>query len=247
MAQSCLTLSPHGLSSARLLCPWDSSGKNTGVSCHFLFQEIFPTQGSNQGLLCLLYWQADFFNHWATWEALSIKELKTEALQCFFKYLFQLHKISTFSLARSTFSFFCWSIFSSAAFLVFLPKSFLCFFLSSAGILPRLQHFPPTTSHPLTSKKTTLFIDCLACFLPILHSPGRLGQSEWKYPDSMGKSLGHQGWTGLVQRSQDTRCNGQQNTAPGLRVSNTAFCCSVATAQPLSEVSLGFALECRNW
>ena len=34
----------------RLLCPWDSPGKNTVVGCHFLFQGIFPTQGSNQGL-----------------------------------------------------------------------------------------------------------------------------------------------------------------------------------------------------
>ena len=29
----------------------DSSGKNTGVSCHALLQGIFPTQGSNPGLL----------------------------------------------------------------------------------------------------------------------------------------------------------------------------------------------------
>ena len=27
--------------------PWNSPGKNTGVGCHSLFQEIFPTQGSN--------------------------------------------------------------------------------------------------------------------------------------------------------------------------------------------------------
>ena len=36
---------------ARLLCPWDSPGQNTRVSCHALLQEIFPTQGSNPGLL----------------------------------------------------------------------------------------------------------------------------------------------------------------------------------------------------
>ena len=30
---------------------WDSAGKNTGVDCHFLLQGIFPTQGSNPGLL----------------------------------------------------------------------------------------------------------------------------------------------------------------------------------------------------
>ena len=36
---------------ARLLCPWDSPGKNTGVGCHALFQGIFPSQGWNPGLL----------------------------------------------------------------------------------------------------------------------------------------------------------------------------------------------------
>ena len=29
----------------------DFPGRNTGVGCHFLFQRIFPTQGSNLGLL----------------------------------------------------------------------------------------------------------------------------------------------------------------------------------------------------
>ena len=36
---------------ARLLCPWNSPGKNTGVGCHSLLQGIFPTLGSNLGLL----------------------------------------------------------------------------------------------------------------------------------------------------------------------------------------------------
>ena len=30
--------------------PQNSPGKHAGVGCHFLHQEIFPTQGSNQGL-----------------------------------------------------------------------------------------------------------------------------------------------------------------------------------------------------
>ena len=34
--QSCLTLRPHRWQPTRLLCPWDSLGKNTGVDCHFL-------------------------------------------------------------------------------------------------------------------------------------------------------------------------------------------------------------------
>ena len=44
------SLRPHGLKLTRLLCLWNSSGKNTGVGCHFLFQGIFLTQGSNLGL-----------------------------------------------------------------------------------------------------------------------------------------------------------------------------------------------------
>ena len=35
--------------------PWDFPGKNTGVAWHFLFQGIFPTQGSKS---CLLFWEA---------------------------------------------------------------------------------------------------------------------------------------------------------------------------------------------
>ena len=34
-----------------LLRPWDSPGKNTGVGCHFLLQEIFLIQGLNPNLL----------------------------------------------------------------------------------------------------------------------------------------------------------------------------------------------------
>ena len=46
---------------AKPLCPWDFPGKNTGVGSHFLLQGIFPTQGSNPCLLCLLHCQADSF------------------------------------------------------------------------------------------------------------------------------------------------------------------------------------------
>ena len=45
------SLIPHGLLSARLLCPWNSPGKNTGVGGPALLQGIFPTQGLNPGLL----------------------------------------------------------------------------------------------------------------------------------------------------------------------------------------------------
>ena len=45
------SLRPHGLQPTRLLCLQNSPGKTTVVSCHFLLQGIFPTQGSNPGLL----------------------------------------------------------------------------------------------------------------------------------------------------------------------------------------------------
>ena len=37
----------------------DSPGKNSRVGCHALLQRIFPTQGSNLCLFCLLHWQVD--------------------------------------------------------------------------------------------------------------------------------------------------------------------------------------------
>ena len=36
--QSCPTVRLHRRQPTRLLCPWDSPGKNTGVGCHFLLQ-----------------------------------------------------------------------------------------------------------------------------------------------------------------------------------------------------------------
>ena len=44
----------------RLLCPWDSPAKNTGVDCYALLQGIFLTQGLNSCLLHLLHWQVRF-------------------------------------------------------------------------------------------------------------------------------------------------------------------------------------------
>ena len=43
---SCLVVSDslqlHRLYPTKLLCPWDSPGKNNGVGCHFLLQGLFP-------------------------------------------------------------------------------------------------------------------------------------------------------------------------------------------------------------
>ena len=61
---SCLLLS-HSSHARLFVTPWTVahlaplsmgfSGKNTGMGCHFLLQGIFPTQGSNWCLLCLLH------------------------------------------------------------------------------------------------------------------------------------------------------------------------------------------------
>ena len=49
-----VSLQPHGLKLARLLCPQHFPGKKTGVGRHSLLQGIFPTQGLNPSLL---HWQ----------------------------------------------------------------------------------------------------------------------------------------------------------------------------------------------
>ena len=45
------SLQLHGLQSARLLCPPNSPGRDSGVHSHSLLQGIFLTQGSNLGFL----------------------------------------------------------------------------------------------------------------------------------------------------------------------------------------------------
>ena len=53
------SLQPHGLQPTRLLFPWNSPGKNTGVGCQSLLQGIFPTQEPKPRLLRSLHWQVD--------------------------------------------------------------------------------------------------------------------------------------------------------------------------------------------
>ena len=56
VTQSCPTLcNTLDCGQLSLLCPWDFSGKNTGVGYHFLLQGVLLTQESNSRLLCLLH------------------------------------------------------------------------------------------------------------------------------------------------------------------------------------------------
>ena len=51
---------PHRLQPTRLLCPWDSPGKNTGVGCHFPLQCTLSRFSHVQ--LCVTPWT---IAHWA--------------------------------------------------------------------------------------------------------------------------------------------------------------------------------------
>ena len=58
------------------ICPWDSPGKNTEVSCHSLLQGILPTQESNPGLQHCR-WILHHLSH-------HLPLCKREPLQCIF-------------------------------------------------------------------------------------------------------------------------------------------------------------------
>ena len=67
VAQSCPTTCDRmDCSPTRLLRPWDFPGKNTGVGCDFLLQEIFSTHGLDPGLL----------HCWQTLYCMSYKEAR---------------------------------------------------------------------------------------------------------------------------------------------------------------------------
>ena len=47
------SVQPHRWQPTRLLCPWDSPGKNTGVGCHFLLQCMKVKSESEDAQSCL--------------------------------------------------------------------------------------------------------------------------------------------------------------------------------------------------
>ena len=53
------SLWPQVQQPARLLCPWDFPGKNTGLGYHLLLQGIFLIQGLNPPILDLWLWRVD--------------------------------------------------------------------------------------------------------------------------------------------------------------------------------------------
>ena len=63
------SLRPYGVYPSRLLCPWDSPGKNTGVGCHALLQGAFQIQGLNPCILTTPTLAGGSFTTSANWEA----------------------------------------------------------------------------------------------------------------------------------------------------------------------------------
>ena len=70
--QWCLVVSdflwPHWLYPARLFCPWNFPGKNTGVGCHFLIQGNFCNPGIKPASSAPPTLASRFFTTSATWE-----------------------------------------------------------------------------------------------------------------------------------------------------------------------------------
>ena len=68
------SLQPYGPLPARLLCLWDSPGKNGGVGCHVLLQWNLPDPGIEPASLLSPALAGGFLTSSTTWEALSMIE-----------------------------------------------------------------------------------------------------------------------------------------------------------------------------
>ena len=99
------SLRPHRLKSTNLLCPWDFSGNNTGVGCHFSsFRGCFQSRNTDNisCVSCVSCIAGRFFTYWTNREAL------VSLTSCFF-----------FSWNMTTFfppqGFYTWHFFSSTS------------------------------------------------------------------------------------------------------------------------------------
>ena len=76
VSQLCPTLWHHGLWPARLLCPWNSPGKNIGVGGHSLLQESSQPRDWSQ-ISCIA---GRFFTIWATREATQVSMCESHSV-----------------------------------------------------------------------------------------------------------------------------------------------------------------------
>ena len=74
-------LRPHGPWPARLLCPWDSPGKNIGVGCHFLLQIQITTEHKSHSRLDFLKSKSELKGNGLLIKVIHVSQ---ELHQCFF-------------------------------------------------------------------------------------------------------------------------------------------------------------------
>ena len=94
----------------RLLCSWDSPGKNPGVSCHVLLQGLFLTQGSKPLPLCLLHWQVPLGKPLKGFLLRVLPDISF-SMSCFLTFLVYLFPVLTINARLSWPIFFPWYIF----------------------------------------------------------------------------------------------------------------------------------------
>ena len=99
-AMSC-SLRPHGLEPTRLLCPWNSPGKNIGVGCHFLLQS--RERGYIKlWLICTVIWQKPIQHYKAIILQLKKKNMHRYHVHYTFR---QKRALVSYSLHTTSWSF----------------------------------------------------------------------------------------------------------------------------------------------
>ena len=149
VSQSCLT--PYD--PARLLCPWDFPGKNSGVGCHSLLWGIFPIQGSNPCLLYLLHWQVD-----------SLPLAPHGNPLCLWKYYLYMPDFSVFSSHILSFCYLSqvkqhFVILFSIPIYSILKKS-IRFVMHWGVSASHLQHPPLSVSQSSPEDRSFFFLEC---------------------------------------------------------------------------------------
>ena len=152
------TLRPHGPQSTRLLCPWNSLGKNIGVHCHSLLQGIFPTQGLNPGSYII----GRFFTFWAT------REVVVGSVQFSHSVLFHSLELHGLQQTRPP----CPSP-TNGVYLNWYPFRQWCHPTISSSVIPfysGLQSLPASRSFPIsqfsTSRGQSIGVSASASVLP---------------------------------------------------------------------------------
>ena len=91
------SVQPHRQQPTRLRHPWDSPGKNTGVSCHFLLQGIYPEETKIEKDTCISLFTAALFTTARTW-----KQPRCPLTNEWIKKLWYIHTMEYYSAIKGT-------------------------------------------------------------------------------------------------------------------------------------------------